>query len=149
MSDNTNTVPVLPNFLTVSHGFLLGKLSQRLTRLAEEALAGLGLQAKQVGVLTLIADGGPKSQKEIGDRLEIDRTTMVSLVDGLEKSQLVTRNADPTDRRVFLVTLTPKGRRTLKNAQKMMLSTETKFLRKLSGTERKQFLNLLVTLYEG
>jgi len=141
--------PTLPNFLATSLGFLLGKLSQRLVRQAEDALSGLGLQAKQVGVLTLIADSGPKSQKEIGDRLEIDRTTMVSLVDSLERDELVARKPDPSDRRAFLVTLTAKGKRTLGKAREIVVATEQKFLLRLSDGERRQFLTLLTTLFNG
>jgi DNA-binding MarR family transcriptional regulator len=141
--------PALPNFLTTSLGFLLGKLSQRLIRQAEDALSGLGLQAKQVGVLTLIADFGPKSQKEIGDRLEIDRTTMVSLVDGLERDELVARKPDPLDRRAFLVTITAKGKRALGKAHEIVIATEQKFLLGLSDGERKQLLTILTILFNG
>ena len=137
----------LPNFLATSFGFLLGKLSQRLVRQAEDALSGLGLQTKQIGVLTLIADSGPKSQKEIGHRLEIDRTTMVSLVDGLERDELVARMPDPSDRRAFMVTLTAKGKRALSKAQEIVGSTEREFLRGLSENERHQFLSQLKALY--
>jgi DNA-binding MarR family transcriptional regulator len=144
-----NQNPALPNFLTTSLGFLLGKLSQRLIRQAEDALSGLGLQAKQVGVLTLIGDSGPKSQKEIGDRLEIDRTTMVSLVDGLERDELVARKSDPLDRRAFLVTITAKGKRALGKAHEIVIATEQKFLLRLSDGERKQLLTLLTTLFNG
>jgi DNA-binding MarR family transcriptional regulator len=141
--------PELPNFLATSLGFLLGKLSQRLVRQAEDALSGLGLQAKQVGVLTLIADSGPKSQKEIGDRLEIDRTTMVSLLDSLERDELVARKPDPFDRRAFLVTLTAKGKRALGKAHEIVIATEQKFLLRLSDGERRQLLILLTTLFNG
>jgi DNA-binding MarR family transcriptional regulator len=141
--------PALPSFLATSLGFLLAKLSQRLVRQAEDDLSGLGLQTKQVGVLTMIADSGPKSQKEIGDRLEIDRTTMVSLVDGLERDELVARKPDPFDRRAFLVTLTPKGKRALGKAHEIVIATEQKFLLKLGDGERKQLLTLLTTLFKG
>jgi len=144
-----NQKPALPNFLTTSLGFLLGKLSQRLIRQAEDALSGLGLQAKQVGVLTLIADSGPKSQKEIGDRLEIDRTTMVSLVDSLERDELVARKPDPLDRRAFLVTITAKGKRALGKAHEIVIAAEHKFLLRLNGGERKQLVTLLTTLFNG
>lgn len=149
MSDNKQGNTELPDFLTKSHGFLLGKLSQRLIRQAEEALSSLELQAKQVGVLTLLDEVGPKSQKEIGHRLEIDRTTMVSLVDGLEQNKLVARKPDPSDRRAFLVTLTAKGTKTLHKAQEIIAVTEQKFLSKLSEVERKQFFKLISTLYTG
>jgi DNA-binding MarR family transcriptional regulator len=148
-SDNMTQNPTLPNFLATSLGFLLGKLSQRLIRQAEAALSGLGLQTKQVGVLTLISDSGPMSQKEIGDRLEIDRTTMVSLVDGLERDELVARKPDSSDRRAFLVTLTAKGKRALGKAHEIVAATEQKFLHRLSDGERKQVLTLLGTLFNG
>ena len=45
------------------------------------------------------ASSGPQSQGWIGERLGIDRTTMVQLVDELERRGLVERKRNPNDRR--------------------------------------------------
>ena len=47
---------------------------------------------------------------KIGDRLQVHRTSVTNLVDGLEKLGLVERSPHPTDRRTTLATITPAGR---------------------------------------
>jgi len=46
-------------------------------------------------VLTLIESEGPASQQRLADRVGVDRTTMVALVDALEEKGLVNRLRDP------------------------------------------------------
>jgi DNA-binding MarR family transcriptional regulator len=45
----------------------------------------------------------------LADALEIDRNTVVEIVDELVRQGFVTRDRDPHDRRRFLITLTPTG----------------------------------------
>src|SRR5512143_2011426 len=55
----------------------------------------------------------PPSQLEAAQRLSIDRTTMVDLLDELDAKGLVERRPDPADRRRNIVALTETGRQTL------------------------------------
>ena len=71
-----------------------------------------GLTAAQYNVLNVLApraDG--MSQRELSDLLVVDRSNVTGLLDRMEKSGWVQRADDPTDRRVYRVTLTPSGRR--------------------------------------
>lgn len=47
---------------------------------------------------------------KMGARLQVHRTSVTNLIDGLEKAGLATRVAHPTDRRTTLATLTEQGR---------------------------------------
>lgn len=71
----------------------------------------LGLTGAQFNVLNLLADSPDGvSQRELGDRLLVDRSNVTGLLDRMEKSGWVQRTDHPADRRVYLVTLTPAGR---------------------------------------
>ena len=65
-------------------------------------LGEIGLTARQVGILTLITEREPMTQRALGDGLEVDRTTMVELLDTLEEQGLVERRRCPEDRRPFI-----------------------------------------------
>ena len=48
---------------------------------------------------------------KMGDRLQLHRTSLTSLMDGLESLGLAQREPHPHDRRTTLGTITPEGRR--------------------------------------
>lgn len=139
----------LPTFTLTSVGFLLNKLAQRLVHTAAVGLSDIGIQARHVGVLATVAEYGPASQKTIGESLLIDRTTMVGLVDDLERLEFVTRSPDPTDRRAVLVALTPLGHRTLGRAKEVIAGVEADFFKPLPPPQRDQFMTILATLFRG
>ncbi|CAA9277004.1 MAG: hypothetical protein AVDCRST_MAG41-3292 [uncultured Corynebacteriales bacterium] len=60
-------------------------------------------------VLGLAGDGLPRTQLEIASMLGIDKTTLVSILDRLERDGLVVRRLSPTDRRVRVPETTPAG----------------------------------------
>jgi DNA-binding MarR family transcriptional regulator len=47
---------------------------------------------------------------KMGDRLQVHRTSVTNIIDGLERSGFVTRERHERDRRTVLAALTPKGR---------------------------------------
>ncbi|GAB3887675.1 MarR family transcriptional regulator [Microbispora bryophytorum subsp. camponoti] len=99
----------VPQALSGRLSFLLGRLYMRALDLEARRLEALGVTVKQQAVLALLADEGPMTQQHLGQRLGIDRTTVVTVVDGLEQARLVERRRSPADRRAYLLTLTPDG----------------------------------------
>ncbi len=65
--------------------FLLHCAAFHSTRCVADALAPTGIEPRHFGVLCTLRSSGPQSQGWIGERLGIDRTTMVQLVDELER----------------------------------------------------------------
>src|SRR5919202_2114632 len=94
-------------------GYLLKNAELRMAELNRVALAPLGIDGRELGVLIAIASEEPVSQQEAGRRLSVDRTTMVAFVDSLERKGLVSRHPDQRDRRRNIVELTDAGRATL------------------------------------
>jgi DNA-binding MarR family transcriptional regulator len=79
-------------------------------------LAPLGLAARDFGVLAFLSRG-PLSQRQLIDLLGVDKSTMVRVVDDLERQGLLVRRRDPNDRRAYAVELTDHGRQRLDAAQ--------------------------------
>jgi DNA-binding MarR family transcriptional regulator len=137
------TVPAL---LTHATGFLLWRAHQRAHTVFQEALAPLGLTPKSFGSLVLIAEHGPLSQAAVGETLGIDRTTMVAVVDELERAGYVERGRNVADRRVHSLQATTAGSAALVAAEPIARDTHDKLLGDLTEEEREQLHALLTRI---
>lgn len=124
-------------------GYLLKHAMRRLATLSEEVLAPFGIDDRRLAVLLLIRSNEPMSQQQAAERLEIDRTTMVAVLDDLDAKHLVTRVPHPEDRRRNVVELTASGRVTLDRAVVAWDTAERIFLANLDAQSAEQFRALL------
>ena len=134
--------------MTSRLGYLLKHAQLQLGELTSAALAPYGLSGRELAVLLSLAGGEPASQQEAAQRLGVDRTTMVALLDALEAKGLVTRHPHAGDRRRNVVELTPAGQQTLRAATEASDDAERRFLAPLTGQAAGQLraaLQLLVT----
>ena len=93
-------------------GFLLRLAHARATEQLAAALPD-GLLPRHHEVLAALAEWGPLSQQQLAERLGINRTIMVSLIDAMEQLGLVERKRDPADRRSYALVSTRKAGRAL------------------------------------
>lgn len=117
-------------------GFLLAMSAHRFRSRMEEKLELIGLQLKHIAVLSTIQHFGPVPQQRLGESVCIDRTSMVGLLDEMERQALVRRQPDPDDRRAHLIHLTESGGDMLRRATEMVEEVEDACLEPLSGAER-------------
>lgn len=127
-------------------GYLLKHAQLQMAELTTKALAPYGIDGRELGVLLVLADGEPASQQQAAQRLGIDRTTMVALLDTLEGRGLVSRHPHADDRRRNVVELTDTGQDTLRRAAKASDDAERAFLAPLSPQAAQQLRNSLQTL---
>jgi DNA-binding MarR family transcriptional regulator len=140
-----------PEPLASAPGFLLSWNGQRMAARFAEVLEPLGLRPPHFGVMTLIDSHPGSAQQELVTRSLIDPSSMVAVIDELERMGLAERRRHPEDRRKHAVYLTARGRRTLERAQQVAiemaqevfaplspgeLETLRTLLRKLAGAER-------------
>jgi DNA-binding MarR family transcriptional regulator len=125
--------------------YLLKHAQMRLAELTAPALEPFGISGRQCAVLMAAAEQAPSSQHDIAQRMGVDRTTMVTLVDELEAKGLVERRPDSRDRRKNVVELTPAGRDALLGASKAVDEAERRFLGPLSDDEARAFRETLRT----
>ena len=126
--------------------YLLKRALVDLEDLHREHLDPLGIGGRELSVLLLLQAREPESQQQTAERLQVDRTTMVALLDGLEAKGLVARVADPADRRRNVVALTEAGRRTLEGALRASDKAERRLLAALDESERTQLRGLLARI---
>ncbi|MBB5784840.1 MarR family transcriptional regulator [Nonomuraea jabiensis] len=124
-------------------GYLLKHANLRLTELTGPALEPYEIDGREFGVLSVLRTPEPLSQLEAAQRLGIDRTTMVALLDGLERKKLVGRRPHPADRRKNMVELTGHGREVLEAATRAVGVAEEEFLAGLPEEDRRLFRDLL------
>ena len=138
--------PALPPSMRDRVPFLLYRTSEMSHSLANEMLAEMELGARQAGILTMVTELEPMTQKALGDALRIDRTTMVTLLDDLEDKGYVIRRRHPRDRRAFLVYPTDSGRAAKVAAVRILDEQQRRFLAPLTPAERTQLAILLKRL---
>lgn len=124
-------------------GYLLKHANLRLTELTGPALEPYEIDGREFGVMSVLRTPEPLSQLEAAQRLGIDRTTMVALLDGLERKKLVGRRPHPADRRKNMVELTDHGREVLEAATRAVGVAEEEFLSGLPEEDRRLFRDLL------
>jgi DNA-binding MarR family transcriptional regulator len=136
----------LPDALASRLGYLLKHAQQRLVQAAEPVMLPFGIDGRGLAVLTVLAATVPLSQQEAAERLSVDRTTMVALVDALETKGLVERHRSPQDRRKNIIELTPAGHDCLCGATKARDEIEREFLAPLGDQLSQQFIRALQIL---
>jgi MarR family transcriptional regulator, transcriptional regulator for hemolysin len=124
-------------------GQLFFRLWRALHVRAADALGSVGLTPALFALLNVIGTRDGAIQQELGSALGIDRSTMVSLIDQLESAGLAKRRPSATDRRAREITITPKGRRLLQRARRMISETEDDVLAGLTVKERSELVFLL------
>jgi DNA-binding MarR family transcriptional regulator len=130
-------------------GYLLKHVQMRYFELSAAALGPLGVNGREAAVLRAVDDTTPLSQGEIARKMDVDRTTMVALIDDLQEKGLVRRRQDPDDRRRNVVELTGTGQETLRRAATLTAQAERAFLSPLSAADAARFKNLLRALLGG
>lgn len=133
----------LPSLLSGRLGYLLGEAHLAHRRVAETSLAPLGLGVKEFGALSVLTEEGRLSQQRLGERLRVDRTTMVAVVDELERKGLVERERNRDDRRAYALQATAQGRRVLARANEAAEQAEAEFLASISPAEGRRLKKLL------
>ena len=98
--------------------FRVRRVSRALTRLYDEALRPVGIQATQLTVLNAIAllEVRDAPMSELADVLAMDLTTLSRDLRPLKEAGLVRAERSKADGRVRLIRLTDEGRRMLERA---------------------------------
>lgn len=117
--------------------YCLGQLHAVARSRMEPAFAAAGLSLRTHFVLVCLEEFGELSQQQVSDRLKVDRSDMVGLVDELERRGEVVRRRDGSDRRRYILALTPAGRRSARRAEELIATITDEVLAALSESERR------------
>lgn len=108
-----------------------------------ETFSDLDLTQKQVSVLWLIDDHPDIAQADIGRRLQIDRATVMAIVNRLQKRGYVERGGAKEDRRRQTLHLTDAGHEALVSARACILAHEQWLKSRFSPAEVATLVELL------
>lgn len=100
-----------------------------------------------LGMLQVIAANPGLAQSRLAEAMEVDRSTIVKVVDQLQARGLIVRDPSPHDKRSYCLRLTESGIRELRHMQELMLQHEDDFTQPLSAEERELLIRLLERLY--
>ncbi|HEY4114434.1 MAG TPA: MarR family transcriptional regulator [Rhizomicrobium sp.] len=114
-------------------------ISRHFTR----AMAHLDLTQKQTGVLWLIGANGGVSQIMLAKELDMDRASMMAIIDKLEDRGLITRERSRHDARRQELFLTPKGRKMLAQSKAALAKHEHWMTSRFSDAEAAELKHLL------
>lgn len=144
--DDTSPLATPPT-LTALTAYLLSRTGKTArTRIAAD-LATQGLRLWHMAVLAALADFGPHTQRDLAARLAIDPSDIVKVLDDLTTTSDATRTRDPADRRRTIVTLTPKGAKTLAAQVTRAESAQSTLLAPLTPLERDTLHTLLLRVF--
>jgi DNA-binding MarR family transcriptional regulator len=130
-------------------GYLLYKAGLLLEEDVEKALGGIGMRARYFFVLAALAGGPELSQQDLSRLLNLDPTTVVTVIDETERNQHVERRRNPADRRRYNLILTDAGREALMEADRVATEAESAFFRSLEGSEREAMRGMLGRILTG
>jgi DNA-binding MarR family transcriptional regulator len=124
-------------------GQLFFRLWRALHTRTAEALGSIGLTPALFALLNVLGAREGAIQQQLSSDMGIDPSAMVKLIDELESAGLAERRRRPSDRRAWEVAITPKGRRTLERARRLVTQVEDEMLSELGAADRRQLLTLL------
>src|SRR3954454_10080527 len=137
-----------PEELAGYTGFLLGYLGEKSRRNFIELLEPHGFHPREFGLMTVVAKRPGITQQDLAALARVDPSTMVALLDDLEKRGLAERRVDPDDRRRRAVHLTDEGRKQMQVLQREARKAANSFLEPLDDEERET-LNALLRKLSG
>jgi len=125
---------------------VLMKAHRTLRRHAERSIEAVDMCLSDFAILEAILHKGPQSVSELGRRIELTSGSMTTAIDRLEARGLVTRADHATDRRTWVIHLTPEGRALISKVFARHEQAMERAMRGLSKSERATLTDLLKRL---
>lgn len=120
--------------------------ASKVKKRADEFFRPFGLTDVQFNLMMLLAHQSKKndglSQARLSEMMLVNRANITSLIDRMEKSDLVKRTP-AADRRFNIVKLTAKGKNQLAKIEPAYAQGVKKVMSALSGSEQKQLIKML------
>jgi DNA-binding MarR family transcriptional regulator len=117
--------------------YALGQLHHLGKARIDAALSDAGLSLRGHFVLACLEEYGELSQQQVADRIAIDRSDIVKLIDHLEALGQVVRRRDTVDRRRHVLTLTTVGARAFRQGEQIIGQATDDILSRLTAQERE------------
>jgi DNA-binding MarR family transcriptional regulator len=128
--------------------FLLDHTGHVLRTRMSAALEEIGMTARMHCVLVKALEQ-ERTQAQLAELGDMDKTTMVVTVDALERAGLAQRRPSPTDRRARIIVVTPKGAAMAKKSQAIVDRVHGEAIGSLPAADRTVLIEALNALAQG
>ena len=125
--------------LALSSYIKLFRATETVSSKVHSHLADAKLTTSQFGVLEALYHLGPMCQRDIAKKILKSTGNLTTVIDNLEKRNLVKRERNEDDRRYFNVILTEKGRKLMRKIFPEHASRILQAMDNLTEREQKQF----------
>jgi len=132
----------MPYRLEDQIGYLLRLASQRHSVIFQDRISG-GLTPTQFTTLVRVAEEGKVSQNQLGRLAAMDIATIKGVVDRLKAKGLLVAEADPSDKRRSMISLTKDGQALIHQLHVDGAEISDETLAPLTDDERRTLLELL------
>ena len=130
-------------FLNLVHN----RFKQYITAFFQEE--GYNLTPEQFLVMDAIWDEGKMSQQKIADTIFKDKNSVVKLLDGLEKKNLVRRVTNKDDRRQNLIEITPYAKEIQQNVTDIAMNAVDLIIKDIPKQDLHIFIKVLTKIAEN
>jgi DNA-binding MarR family transcriptional regulator len=120
--------------------------SRAIRRAYDKRVDPLGLNLTEASILAYVNEHGAITQTRLARHLGVGRASMGAAIDVLHRRDLLTRSPDPSDRRVWLVGLSPEGRRLAGAVEAVDLDLRAELRDGVPHRDRQQLAHTLVRL---
>jgi DNA-binding MarR family transcriptional regulator len=139
----TINLDILPTLL----GYNIRRAQIALWRDFTRSVAEGEVRPGVFSVLSLASSNPGIAQIDIANQLDIDKASVVALIDWLEHQGWVARKRSTADRRRHEISVTSAGQKAYKSLKREMIDHEKKFIERFTDAERKQLIALLQRLH--
>lgn len=123
-------------------GHLIRRAQQRHAALWQEQVSA-DVSSVQYAALAVLDRMPGASQSELGDELDLDRSTIADIVSRLERRRLIERSPHESDRRRYSLRLTPAGLAEVDQLRPLVAEANAKLTEGLSAGELATLRKLL------
>lgn len=117
---------------------LMGKLFTRLLKIYD-----IDLSPEQAQILGLLMEKGNLCMNAISNDLCIDNSAVTRLIDVLEQKQFVQRTISKEDRRMRVITITPKGKKETLRTFELSKNNKEILLQNIEKTDESKLIEMM------
>lgn len=123
----------------------LVRTSSLMQKLSDRFFSRFGLTDVQFNILMILKEHRSEglSQQQLSEHLIVTKSNVVGLIDRLERSGYVTREAHPSDRRFNQIVLTSKGEQLEAKIEKQYFTEVDKMMNVLSAADKKTLIRAM------
>ena len=134
-----------------AYSFLLERTARRVKQYAQYQFncQDFGITVDQWAILKNLNLHADLSQKELAEYCGKDQPTLTRIVDLLVRKDLVERRPNPTDRRSFVVHLTPAGKQKITDLSGHVAEIRVKAWKNLNEADFEHLKRILDTIYNN